>query len=113
MLLDICLGLMYLKENEIFHCDLKPGNILFDEIGERFLISDFGTSGVQKKLGTITVRGFTPCYTSPELINGMDLNYRTNKDLFACDIYSFGMTMLQAYLGIKNMNKEFDNLNVS
>ena len=39
--MDICLGLIFLKENDLFHFDLKPGNILYD--GINFILSDFGT----------------------------------------------------------------------
>ena len=72
----ILLGLDFLHSKNIFHRDLKPGNIFIVELadGKKLLcIGDFGIS--KYDLDTIkqtqTTLGFntTPLYQAPEVIN--------------------------------------------
>jgi len=55
-----------LKEKEIIHCDLKPGNILYDEKSDLFKICDFGISCHKQDKKYFPVQSVY--YRSPEVI---------------------------------------------
>ena len=82
----------FLHENKIVHCDLKPSNILVEQIGEEFNVSliDFGMSlnrAKENKRSTLFPLG----YAAPELLlNRLDLvDHRT--DQFALGIIIWKM----------------------
>jgi serine/threonine protein kinase len=84
--------LEFLHENKIVHCDLKPSNILVEQIGEEFHVSliDFGMSlnmAKENKRSTLFPLG----YAAPELLmNRLDLvDHRT--DQFALGIIIWKM----------------------
>ncbi|XP_002978913.2 G-type lectin S-receptor-like serine/threonine-protein kinase SD2-5 [Selaginella moellendorffii] len=94
-------GLAYLHEEcrePIIHLDVKPQNILLDE---RFVakVADFGMSkllGGRDVSHVVTcVRG-TPGYLAPEWL----LHSIATKK---CDVYSFGMVLLEIIGGRKNL----------
>ncbi|KAH0465874.1 hypothetical protein IEQ34_005977 [Dendrobium chrysotoxum] len=94
---QILLGLAYLHSQKIVHRDIKPSNLLINA-AHRVKIADFG-------VGRILARTMDPCnssvgtiaYMSPERIN-TDLNHG-NYDGYAGDIWSFGISILEFYLG--------------
>ena len=93
-----------MEGHNLFHLDIKPSNILYNDVNKIFLISDFGTASFYfDKQGTksFTLNGYTPMYTSPEVLNflldGTKI-YCPGK----CDIFSLGVSLLQSFLGIKN-----------
>lgn len=80
-----CLGLLH--EREIFHCDVKAGNIL--RVGGRWVFGDFGLS-MRPRLRPIMAPDEiigTRYYAAPELYatHGEDYVF----DWAACDVYSF------------------------
>ena len=84
--------LEFLYENKIIHCDLKPSNILVEQIGEEFNVSliDFGMAlnmARENKRSTLFPLG----YAAPELLmNRLDLvDHRT--DQFALGIIIWKM----------------------
>ena len=87
-------GIAYLHRRHIVHRDIKPSNLLIDS-GRRVKIADFG-------VGRILNQTMDPCnssvgtiaYMSPERIN-TDLNDGS----YAGDIWSFGLSILEFYLG--------------
>jgi hypothetical protein len=92
--LAIARGLEYLHDGcsaQIIHCDIKPDNILLDELGVP-RITDFGISkllGNQQVHTTVThVRG-TRGYIAPEWLRG-DARVDTK-----ADVYSFGVVLLE------------------
>jgi len=100
-------GIKFLHDNNIIHCDLKPGNILMakdDDAGEdeRYVpkIADFGISKLvdPDKSRYSNTGGGTPAYASPEQVKVE--NIRKNSDL-----WSFGVIAFQLYTGNLPFNK--------
>lgn len=81
-------ALMYMHERRICHCDLKPGNILLDQIGGCFL-TDFGVSQV---MGPAGVTKGTWYYMAPEQFEREMVTAQT-------DIYSFAITIYEIITG--------------
>ena len=87
----VCRGLHYAHEQDIIHCDLKPGNIMIYD-NEKAKVMDFG---VAKKLadndtGARTVAG-TPAYMAPEQQKGFMRKQS--------DIYSLALCLYEALVG--------------
>ncbi|KAK8954344.1 Mitogen-activated protein kinase kinase 5 [Platanthera zijinensis] len=90
-------GLSYLHRQKIVHRDIKPSNLLINA-ARQVKIADFG-------VGRILAQTMDPCnssvgtvaYMSPERIN-TDLNHGVY-DGYAGDIWSFGLSVLEFYLG--------------
>jgi serine/threonine protein kinase len=80
-ILHISKGLKVLKEKNIIHCDLKPGNILYDAKSDLFKICDFGISCFDNKKKHYPVQ--TMYYRAPEVIFRKPYS-------FSIDIWSFG-----------------------
>jgi serine/threonine-protein kinase len=77
----------------IVHRDIKPGNMLVDGIA-RLKITDFGIARVESE-NSLTQSGFNPgtvAYMSPEQLNGLRLDLRS-------DIYSLGVTFYEMLAG--------------
>ncbi|OVA09439.1 Protein kinase domain [Macleaya cordata] len=94
---QILCGLSYLHRRKIVHRDIKPSNLLINAKRE-VKIADFG-------VGRILAQTMDPCnsavgtiaYMSPERIN-TDLNQGVY-DGYAGDIWSFGVSILEFYMG--------------
>jgi len=77
----------YLNQNNICHRDLKPDNMILNELGYLKLI-DFGTSIIIKDF-TNTITG-TPYYIAPEVLLGKGYG-------FSCDYWSIGIITYEIY----------------
>lgn len=90
ILLQILEALKEVHQNEIWHLDLKPGNIMIDKGGNAYLI-DFGASKQIRANGSMTTSTalcYTPGYAPNEQIGQM-------YDRFGpwTDIYALGATV--------------------
>ncbi|GFP81796.1 probable receptor-like protein kinase at5g20050 [Phtheirospermum japonicum] len=98
---DVARALSYLHHDCrscVLHLDVKPENILIDE-NYRALVSDFGLSklkGRDESRVVTTIRG-TRGYLAPEwlLENGVSEK---------CDVYSYGMVLLEIIGGRKSIS---------
>lgn len=81
---QITSALLYLHQQGIAHCDIKPENILLDKDNKPKLC-DFNLSVDTKKPFSIYDVGGTPLYQAPEMIS------MRNVDLFKADIWSLGI----------------------
>lgn len=94
---QILSGLAYLHRRHIVHRDIKPSNLLINK-RKQVKIADFG-------VGRILEQTMDPCnsavgtiaYMSPERIN-TDLNHG-QYDGYLGDIWSFGVSILEFYMG--------------
>ncbi|XP_010929235.3 mitogen-activated protein kinase kinase 5-like [Elaeis guineensis] len=94
---QVLAGLAYLHRQRIVHRDIKPSNLLINS-ARQVKIADFG-------VGRILAQTMDPCnssvgtiaYMSPERIN-TDLNHGIYNG-YAGDIWSFGLSILEFYLG--------------
>lgn len=79
----------------VIHRDVKPHNIMVDRRGQVYVL-DFGLAKrVAGREVSITVTGElvgTPPYMSPEQVNGLPLDHRT-------DVYSLGATLYRMLTG--------------
>lgn len=94
------LGLIYIHDWNIIHRDIKPENILLDE-KLKIKIGDFGLSHQVENKEYPSERCGTPGYMSPEVIDRLPTNTKT-------DIFSLGVTaykMLFAKMPFKGETK--------
>ncbi|KAJ7594330.1 hypothetical protein C8J56DRAFT_926490 [Mycena floridula] len=88
---DLSNGLRFIHDSGVIHLDLKPGNIFITGEG-RFKIGDFGMASLWPRPMTRGPESFEregdKLYLAPEVLQG-----RYSK---AADIFSFGMTILEA-----------------
>jgi CHASE2 domain-containing sensor protein/tRNA A-37 threonylcarbamoyl transferase component Bud32 len=86
------MGLDYAHENGIFHRDVKPDNIMVTKSGV-VKVMDFGIARLAESDLTKTgsVMG-TPAYMSPEQVNGMKIDARS-------DIFSLGVITYELLTG--------------
>ena len=86
----VCSALHYAHENRIYHCDIKPANIMLDIKGNAFdtLLTDFGVA----QLSETTGGGGTPAYMAPEQFTGDAIDART-------DVYALGITLFELLTG--------------
>ncbi|MDH3571252.1 MAG: protein kinase, partial [Gemmatimonadota bacterium] len=93
LLIETAGALAYAHRSEIVHRDMKPDNIMFDELGHSLLM-DFGIAKAATRT-RITGTGMsigTPHYMSPEQARAQGLDGRS-------DIYSLGVVAYQCLTG--------------
>ncbi|KAI8925427.1 kinase-like domain-containing protein [Entophlyctis helioformis] len=97
---EIAQALGYIHKHQIIHRDLKPENLLIDQEGH-VRITDFNVAyWVKDKLPSS--RSGTLNYMSPETLSGRRYSY-------AVDWWALGVTMYEAFYGIKPFGGEDDH----
>ncbi len=93
ILYQVGLALDYIHGSGIIHLDIKPANILVDDV-LKVKLADFGlaTTVVREKFRFRRPMGGTPSYMSPEQISGRRVDRRS-------DIYSFGVMAYEFLTG--------------
>eukprot|EP00754_Rhynchopus_humris_P034314 Rhum_TRINITY_DN15630_c0_g1::Rhum_TRINITY_DN15630_c0_g1_i1::g.161724::m.161724/K08857/NEK1_4_5; NIMA (never in mitosis gene a)-related kinase 1/4/5 len=83
---QIASALQHLHERDLWHRDIKSGNIMFDSSGD-LKLGDFGLSATYNIKGHNTVVG-TPYYYAPEVMLGERYSNKV-------DIWNLGVTVLE------------------
>jgi len=93
---DVLDAVQYAHEQNIFHRDIKPGNIMVSRDGKTVRIMDFGIAKFSDTGSFNTTRANiqlgTPFYMSPEQVKGMPFTAHS-------DIYSLGVTLYEMVTG--------------
>lgn len=98
---DILMGLHYLKELNLVHADMKPGNIMFlngknnESEGQLLKIADFGIGCIPGNKDLFKCPAYyvqTRYYRAPEVILGVGINP-------AVDMFSLGVIFSEFFLG--------------
>lgn len=97
---DVCLAVEYAHSRGVVHCDLKPGNVLFGEFGEVYVL-DWGTArryraGSDPDIDPVSrsrVAEGTPSYMARE-------QFKTNEPLSpATDVFALGAMLYEILVG--------------
>lgn len=78
--------------NDVIHRDLKPQNIIYDNINDEITIIDFGSSKIKTIIDKeTTMPMFSENYSAPEVVKGNDITEK-------CDYYSLGVIFSELFL---------------
>ena len=100
--LQIAKGLEAAHEKKIVHRDIKPGNVMVDEKGH-VTVMDFGLALLTEgsKLTQLDTTLGTAAYMSPEQIQGMEVDRRT-------DIWALGCVLYEMVSGKRPFKGHYD-----
>lgn len=109
LILHILNILIYLKQNNIVHLDIKPGNFL--NYNNNLILSDFGLSLIINEPIYVSKRG-TPNYISPEILKEELFTFESDMWSAAATIYRFiykkypfiGISIEEKFEKIKNFD---------
>jgi serine/threonine protein kinase len=95
VLVDVAAALSYAHARGVIHRDIKPDNIFLNDETGRALVSDFGIalSAEDRQQANDVIVG-TPAYMSPEQIDGLDLDGRS-------DVFSLGLIGYEMLAGVR------------
>lgn len=82
---------VHTHEPQIIHRDIKPANILYQDQGNKFLLTDFG---IAKVVDTSKTMIGTQWYAAPEIHQSCEQTPKV-------DVYSLGVTVLECLVGLK------------
>jgi serine/threonine protein kinase len=106
LLLNLCMGIKYLHDNDIIHRDLKPANILLDNKTDpkKAIIIDFGVSTIlnNNKTDLAKTKIGTPYFMSPEQV---EINKKYNSK---CDVWALGCILYE----LVTLDKPFRAANI-
>jgi eukaryotic-like serine/threonine-protein kinase len=87
---QIIAGMAACHVKGIWHCDIKPANILLEQKDQlRIKLTDFGIAQAMDRFSADSERGsaFTPAYSSPEQAQGNALDYRSDQFSLGCVLF--------------------------
>ena len=90
---DIAEAMRFLHASQVFHKDLKSGNVLVDDDG-RAKVADFGMSGFKREsMSRVTAAVGTVSWTAPEVLKGDKTQGKS------ADVYGFGVIVWELFTG--------------
>jgi serine/threonine protein kinase len=92
---DLASALVYLKHKGVYHCDVKPANVMYNASQRIFKLGDFGGSILVETKRTL-VSG-TPYYIAPEILKKSSEEFLPYS--FASEVWAFGLTIYFAHKG--------------
>jgi eukaryotic-like serine/threonine-protein kinase len=104
IIIDVLRGLEYLHEQNLFHNDIKPSNILIGSRGEGIL-TDYGISCVSQKLQPTQALSSYILHRAPETI-------KLNQISTLTDIYQVGITLFRLINGIGLVQEQANKLGI-
>lgn len=96
--LQVCQGLVELHEQGVIMQDLKPSNVLIDDL-DHAVLADFGMASFvdrEKGASVVTAAKGTPSYMAPEAWNPKEMGGMSTKT----DIWSFACVIIELYSGV-------------
>lgn len=90
---QIASAITYAHEQGVYHCDLKPANILLDQQGIAY-VTDFGLAQLADETESFSASGGTPAYLAPE-----QWAHETGKISPATDIFGLGGILVAMLTG--------------
>eukprot|EP00808_Paulinella_micropora_P003486 g25834.t1 len=104
---QLLMGLQHIHSNGVVHCAIKPENVFLEEgPALQIKIGDFDVSQDKDQRATVaaehgrtslTVRGFTPMYMAPELLQRADSRCSEASDVYAAGLIFYDMLMGAAH----------------
>ena len=96
---NVCLAIDYAHTSQVFHCDLKPGNVMLGSFGEVYVL-DWGLARRAGEQDEDAAPSGTPGFIAPELIRGRPADARS-------DVYALG-SMLYELLTLQSLHEGAD-----
>lgn len=88
---DISTALIYSHQQKVFHCDIKPSNIFFDEEENLWKLGDFGLAKIVQRSEVPADNLPALAYIAPEVFDG--------KIVGKSDVYSLGLVYRELLTG--------------
>lgn len=83
----VCAALYYAHNQNLVHCDIKPGNIMLHKNGQIFL-ADFGIARATESTTSTMLGAGTPAYMAPEQV-------RSEEPVPQTDVYSLAIILYE------------------
>ncbi|WP_320008342.1 serine/threonine-protein kinase [Maridesulfovibrio sp.] len=101
VIIDVLKGLDHLHRQNLYHCDIKPNNILINDNGSGIL-TDYGISCPSSNGESVCPESVYVLHMSPEVLKDNKINAQT-------DIYQLGLTAFRMLTDLKFLENK-DNL---